>query len=107
MEINKRKNKERKEGRNERKKERKKARKKESKKARKQASRYAVDIHQTWAKGYSKTGYKPSYHSWTRQTRRRKRVLSASKRVRDALTATVVCPVRTLSYTTIKYMQSI
>ena len=54
---------------------------------------------------YKKTMHKHSYHSWTRQTRRRHP--SASKRVRDAHTATVVYSVRTLSYTTIKYMQSI
>jgi hypothetical protein len=57
---------------------------------------------------YSKTRHIVSYQGWTRQTRRRKRVPRAGKRVRHTPpTQTVRSSIRTPSYTTITYMQRI
>lgn len=52
---------------------------------RKKKSRPLRDIHQTkhGFTRYSKTGYKPSYQGWMRQPRRKNRVLSVGKRLRD------------------------
>lgn len=51
---------------------------------------------------YGKTEPKPSYQGWTKQPSRRKRVLSAGKRVRD--TSTVESFTRTPNYTMLRYM---